>query len=672
MPVNRSHIGLAALLLVAFLLRFGYILEIRNAPHTLAPAVDAAFHDQWAKQVAKGNLGETPFFRAPLYPWLLGAVYFIFGDSPLPSRIFQVLLSTLSVWLTWSLAKRLFGPTVGWLSGIMFTLYGLTIFYTGELLIATLIIFLDLLILWLIVNYYRVGAWWQWGIVGIVMGLSAIARPNILIFLPVLLIAAWVNNYKSKGFINQTQLNFPPAMRGGIKGGVAGIENVINRTCNVENHQESLRIKTGRIVTIIIGLLIPILPVTLINRITGGEWVWIAWQGGINFYIGNNPKATGANAVIPEFGETWELEDAKNLAESETGHPLTPGQISNFYYQRGITWIEHHPLDWTKLTFKKTHLFFQSFEISDQRNIYFFAQQSNILKFLIWLGFGIVAPLGILGMILTYKHHRESRFIAWFIITYSISFILFFVTARFRMPVVPGLIIFSSVVPVRIYQWFQNHHYRKVIIAFVGVIILFSLCWWNPYGYSRNVDAQTYFSLGNAYLKLKKYPEARQTFQSALSLDPNYEWVHLNIGVSFWRQGKIDSAEQEYLTELALHPESSTAMNNLGVIATEKGNIEKAEEWFRRAFVQKPYYEDARINLAETLFRQGYIQAQQGNFSDAVGFLKEAVNLAPSRALYRYDLAVTQAALGQTNEAYQNWEQARRIDPSLPGLPTPK
>ena len=631
MIVNRSYIGLAALLLMAFLLRFGYILEIRNAPHTLAPAVDAAFHDQWAKQVAKGNLGETPFFRAPLYPWLLGAVYFIFGDSPLPPRIFQVLLSTLSVWLTWSLAKRLFGPTAGWLSGIVFAFYGLTIFFTGELLIVTLIIFLDLLILWLIVKYYRIGAWWQWGIVGIVMGLSAIARPNILIFLPVLLIASWINN-----------------------------------------NTASLRKRITTIAAIGFGLLIPILPVTLLNRITGGEWIWIAWQGGINFYIGNNPKATGANAVIPEFGETWELEDAKNLAETETGHPLTPGQISNFYYQRGINWIERHPLDWIKLTLKKTYLFFQSFEISDQRNIYFFAYQSKMLKFLIWLGFGIIAPLGILGMILTYKHNKESRVITWFIITYSISFILFFVTARFRMPVVPGLIIFTSVVPVRIYQWFRDRRYQNSVIVFVVAVILFSLCWWNPYGYSRTVDAQTYFSLGNAYLKLKKYSEARQTFQTALSLDPTYEWVHLNIGVSYWRQGKIDSAEKEYLTELTLHPESSTAMNNLGVIATEKGNVEQAEEWFRRAFAQKPYYEDARINLAETLFRQGYTQAQQGNFSEAIGFLKQAANLAPNRAIYRYNLAVTQSALGQMNEAYQNWEQAHRIDPSLPRLPSPK
>jgi Tfp pilus assembly protein PilF len=629
--INRTNIGLIALLLTAFLLRFDYILEIKNAPHTLAPAVDAAFHDQWAKQVAKGNLGQAPFFRAPFYPWLLGAVYFVFGDSPLPPRILQVLLSTLSVWLTWSLARRLFGSTAGWIAGIIFALYGLTIFYTGELLIVTLIIFLDVLILWLIVKYFKVGTWWQWGIVGIIMGLSTIARPNILIFLPILLIASWINN-----------------------------------------HPESLKIKTGRLIAIIIGLLIPILPVSLINRIEGGEWIWIAWQGGINFYIGNNPKATGANAVIPEFGETWELADARNLAEKETGHHLTSGQISNFYYLRGISWMESHPLDWLKLTLKKSLLYFQSYEISDQRNIYFFSSQSKILKYLIWLGFGIVAPLGILGIIFTYKHSKESRVITWFIITYSISFILFFVTARFRMPIVPGLIIFTSVVPVRIYEWLRDRYYRNVIIVFVGAVILFSLCWWNPYGYSRAVDAQTYFSLGNAYLKLKKYSEARRSFQSTLKLDPNYEWVHLNIGVSYWRQGKIDSAETEYLKELELHPESPTAMNNLGVIASEKGNLEKAEEWFRRALTQKPYYDDARINLAETLFRQGYGYAQKGNFAKAEGYLKEAVDLAPDRALYHYDLAVTQAALGQTIDAYQSWEQAHRLDPSLPMLPSPK
>ncbi len=264
MPLNKSHIALILLLAVAFLIRMGYILEIRDAPHTLAPSVDAAFHHQWAKRVASGDPGDLPFFRAPLYPWLLGGIYKFFGDSPLPSRIFQVLLSTLTVWLLWSLGRRLFGATVGWISGIVYAFYGLSIYFAGELLITTLIVFLDLVILWLLVRYHSNGKYWQWGLIGLMIGLSAIARPNILIVLPVVLVVLWTANW-----------------------------------------QQSMGRRINNLIMVCLGLIIPILPVTLANRIGGGEWVLIATQGGVNFYIGNNPEATGAHAILPPFGETW-------------------------------------------------------------------------------------------------------------------------------------------------------------------------------------------------------------------------------------------------------------------------------------------------------------------------------------------------------------------------------
>jgi Tfp pilus assembly protein PilF len=626
--MNRSHIGLVILLVGAFLIRLGYVLEIRNDPHTLAPAVDAAYHHQWAERVASGDLGDMPFFRAPMYPWLLGGIYAVCGDGPLPPRILQALLSALTVWLLWGLGRQLFGRTVGWIASIVYTLYGLAVYFSGELLITTLIVFLDMAILWCSVRWISSGKRWQWLIVGLLMGLSAIARPNILIFLPVLIWFLW---------------------------SAKGLASWSNRLSNT--------------VVLIVGLLIPVLPVTLMNRIGGGEWVFIATQGGVNFYIGNNPEATGAHAIMPEFGETWELTDAWNLAIQETGQRLTAGQLSNFYYKRAMTWIWHHPLDWVKLMIRKTHLFIQRFEISNNRNIYFYTNRSTVLKYLIWVGFGIVAPIGILGMVTSYTQSKESRIIIWFIISYSVGVILFFVTARFRMPVVPGLIVFGSAVIIRLYNWLRKKRYRNVIAISIGGVILFSLCWWNPYGFSRAPDAQVYFSLGNAYLKLRRYSEARDVYRKALEMDPNYEWVHLNIGVSYWRQGNSAEAEKEYRMELRLYPQSETAMNNLGALALEDSELIKAEEWFRGALAQKPYYNDARINLAETLFQRGYALAQDGKFPEAADLFLEAADLAPDRALYRYNLAVMMVAMGRIEESLQHWDLAHRIDPSIPPLP---
>ncbi len=628
MPVNRSHIALILLLVVAFLIRMGYILEIRDAPQTLAPSVDAAYHHQWANRVASGDPGDLPFFRAPLYPWLLGGTYKLFGDRPLPPRVLQVLLSTLTVWLLWSLGRRLFGAVAGWISGIVYTFYCLSIYFAGELLITTLIVFLDLVILWLLVRYHSNGKYWQWGLIGLLIGLSAIARPNILILLPVVLVVLWTTS-----------------------------------------KQLSMGRRISNLIAVGLGIIIPILPVTLTNRIGGGEWVLIATQGGVNFYIGNNPEATGAHAILPQFGETWELEDAKYLADQEAGKPLTPGQVSSHYLRKGLNWISSHPFDWLWLTIRKTHLFFNAFEISNNRNIYFFSSQSKPLSRLLWLGFGLIAPLGLLGAITTYKKNKKSRIVTWFILSYTLGVILFFITARYRMPIVPWMILFSAALVVQLTDWARTKKLAQSGAVIGGVVLLYFLCWWNPYGFSKEADAQTHFSLGNAYLKLDRYTQARERYQQALELDPNYQQVHLNIGVSFYRQNNFKAAEEEYQRELTLHPESVMAMNNLGALALHQGNNEEASRWFGKALALKSYYNDARINLAESVFRQGYYLAQAEKFLEAAVLFQEAVDLAPSRSMYRYNLAVVLAATGHTDQALQQWETAYSIDPSIPPLP---
>jgi len=45
------------------------------------------------------------------------------------------------------------------------------------------------------------------------------------------------------------------------------------------------------------GLVLPIIPVTLHNALVGHDFVPIASQGGVNFYIGNNPVADGYTAI---------------------------------------------------------------------------------------------------------------------------------------------------------------------------------------------------------------------------------------------------------------------------------------------------------------------------------------------------------------------------------------
>ena len=59
-------------------------------------------------------------------------------------------------------------------------------------------------------------------------------------------------------------------------------------------------------VLILLGAALAIAPVTLRNRVVGGEWVLVTAGGGFNFYIGNHAAADGgyvqpAGALCPEM-----------------------------------------------------------------------------------------------------------------------------------------------------------------------------------------------------------------------------------------------------------------------------------------------------------------------------------------------------------------------------------
>ena len=102
------------------------------------------------------------------------------------------------------------------------------------------------------------------GLSGLSLGLYSITRPNILVFFPVVI--WWA---------------FKTAKRMGAASG-------------------------RRFATILVlGLMLPPLAATVRNRVVADDLVLIASQGGVNFYIGNNPQSNGMQAVVPGTRATW-------------------------------------------------------------------------------------------------------------------------------------------------------------------------------------------------------------------------------------------------------------------------------------------------------------------------------------------------------------------------------
>ena len=98
---------LLGIFLLALLVRVIYILQQRANPQFASPLLDPAYHDQWAWQLATGTWKpEGPFFRAPLYPIFLAAIYRLVGHDYLAARMVQAIVGALSCVLTYAIGAR--------------------------------------------------------------------------------------------------------------------------------------------------------------------------------------------------------------------------------------------------------------------------------------------------------------------------------------------------------------------------------------------------------------------------------------------------------------------------------------------------------------------------------------------------------------------------------------
>ncbi|HUT25129.1 MAG TPA: glycosyltransferase family 39 protein, partial [Sumerlaeia bacterium] len=492
-PARERRIILS-LFLAALALRLVYLLEMSSGPYFVSPQLDELNFDLWGRRIAFENFwGDRVFPRGPLYPYFLGILYRIFGHDYFLPRLAQSLFGALAVVLLYLIGKGVFGRTSAILGGALAVAFPTLIFFGGELLITSVFLPLSLLTLWLFLRWSeeprRMG---RLAAAGAVCGLSALARPNILLVTPFFALwSAWV------------------ARRAGLswRGNFAG-----------------LVLLTASVVAVI-------LPVTVRNWVVGRDFVLISSQGGINFYVGNNAAATGFTSATPTRFRYWgEYEDSVDLfarrqAEIETGRGaaegrrMKPSEISRYWSGKAWRWIADHPADAARLALKKTVLFWSAVEIKNNKSISFAARFSRLLTVLLWiLPFGLVAPLALAQMARRRPSASQALLIG-FVICYMMSVAPFFVYARYRMPVVPVLLLYAAHWVVEAAGEMSRKRLRAVAIRLVLTGLFALLVWVDSYGarrVMRGLRHEDYWVAGNGYMISGRYEEAAQYYRLAL------------------------------------------------------------------------------------------------------------------------------------------------------------
>ena len=617
--VLNPKILLIGVFILALSIRLLYLYQIISTPIFHGLVADAVKFDSFSLQILKGNFTDKEsIYLNPLYPFFLALIYSLFGHSHFPVVLTQAVVDSVSCILIYYIASTLTNKKVGIIAALTYACYGIIIFYTGTLLAATLVIFLTLLFIASLIFAEQRGKVFIFFISGILFGLAGLARPNVILFL--IFLPLWFFTVLKKRM---------------------GVSKIIHG-----------------FLLLTVGFSTVMLPFIIRNYSIEKRFSLSA-LGGINFYIGNNPEATGR--FMPPHGISSspieEIKTSIHYAEKESGKKLTPSQASRYWLFKGLTFIKDNPLDAFLLYVKKLSLFWRKEEVPSNIDYHLSKTFAPILQ-LPLISFGMIAPFAILGIILSLKRKNNTALVALFILSYMVSVIIFFVSARYRLPIVPFLIICSSYALYCLAKMLQAKDVKSIAIAGAVLTTFFISINKDLNCFALAPPPKHYSNLGMVYHKQGKLDKAVSTLKKALSIDPYCLEAHYNLGNVYAEKGLLNEAIDEYKKALKLNPEDTAVYNNLGMTYEKKGLLDEAISQFNNALTVNP-------NLVDVYYNRGTAFGKQGRLDEAISDFKKTLSLNPDYAKAQFNLGMTYHRKGMRDEATLHFKKAIAIDPNL-------
>ncbi len=116
----------------------------------------------------------------------------------------------------------------------------------------------------------------------------------------------------------------------------------------------------------------------------------------------------------------------------------------------------------------------------------------------------------------------------------------------------------------------------------------------------KNPDIpKLYFQIGNGYLSLKQYPEAKVAFEKEIQLDPENPHAHYGLGITYNFLNNIERSAESFLSAVGLMFNFPAAHYKYGEVLLKLGLLEEAAQAFEVALNQAPSFNTARMQLIQ-------------------------------------------------------------------------
>jgi tetratricopeptide (TPR) repeat protein len=644
---------LAALL--GLLARIVVAIALRDAPVFRAPVLDPAVYDRWARDIAAGALWpREPFHLAPLYPYLCALVYALAPDGPLAVVVLQHAAGVALTVAAGAAGLALAGPTAGAAAALLTALYGPLVLTENLLLPEVLGGVLLAVSVWLAARAAAVRAASARAALGAgcACGLAALVRPTALAILVAL--AAW---FLARG---------------------PGARSTRRRAAGA----------------LLLGAMLAVLPVTLVNRIGGGDWVLITASGGFNFYVGNHAAADGGY-VQPE-GVAFAPGDrgdptGRGAAERALGRPLGARGVSDYWLGRAFSWIRAEPARALALYAKKVALLWNRAEIPQIVDRARVAAEVPRFGRLPLVGPWLLLPLALLGLAIGLPARRESAILRVTLVAFTLATALFFVTERYRVQVVPLLAVLAGAGAAWLARTARRRSPRSLALAAAALVAAALATDPHWFGLAGRLGDPWVAPLNRALALIRASADSSdvaQAFAEAAARGPAVGRVYANRGEWYRQRGNLPAAAADLARALALDPDDPVAWSARGALEAARGDS-AARGSFARALALDPAYPPAALGLGQALLRArepaaavaplraalagpdsaaahdalGVALLMTGESGEGFFHLTRAVALAPDRAIFRLHLGLALAEAGRPDAAAREIEAALVAEP---------
>lgn len=584
-PARCFSLGLGHLIfLLIFALRLWSLVRLTHSSLLVPSRGDMHFYNDWAKQILHGQFVQhLAFYGLPGYAYLLAFLYKLFGENPFVPGLLQAALDAGTAVLIYRICGTIFTPAgstssikariVGALAAAGWALFVPAQAYSIVLMPTAWFVFAFWFVVWRFVRKELAPGGRECFFLALLVGLTATAVATAMATVPLILAALF---FRRSG---------------------------------------DSRKLLSRLGLVIIGLALATSPCWIHNYFIAKDPVLLSAHSGINFWIGNNPEANGYPRFPPGLraGQAAMLQDSIDQAEAAAGRPLRHADVSRYWSDKTKNYIATELRDWLKLVARKLRNFWSAFQYDDLSIITVLREQRVIFP---GLYFGIIAALAIPGIFFAWPTAPGSRWILAAVLLSMFTLLAVFITERYRLVAVPGLLIFAA---FGVSIFWQNLRAGELgpVSAYLAILVAstMSVAWSQRNPSLWALDA---YNAGWQALESNNLPLAEKKLAVAHAYVPENAETLFAIGNLRLAEKNPEQAAAFYRSVLEIDGQHKGAFNNLGVIALDANQFSDAEKWFRRAEDVDPRNPKTHFLLARALFAKNDRDAAQKEINVAI------------------------------------------------------